>query len=292
MEAITNAINNLPAELLGAAVWGIVVLIAGFVLRLIRNIPLLQKQVVLWKATIWGLVFSIAVVIIFGIIITLQTQQGPQNLTSYMTLNLTDDDVADFGWVDGDDNQAQNPSLAEVDIGDVKGKFVKYPVELRSVKRQTADYSDETLYAALERKLRNSERNSKGLLATLYIKSSEETTISVHPYLTIPNKGTLYLGFSVEVPTNHWVPVIWRDVADSTDYSTDHSEAFYNDLTAIRDKYIIPDFGILRLMQDMTVQKVDGSAIGFHFRLISDKKPGVEDVFSGEIYISSLTFLP
>ena len=144
--------------------------------------------------------------------------------------------------------------------------------------------------AQLQRKLQVAERGDMNtLIATMYIKSDENTAVNIFPYMDIPQLGTAYLGFGQDVETNRWVSIIWREVVDSNDgYTRD----FFTDLTAVRDKYSIKDFGYLRLAHILAVPRGEGTTVGFKFRLLSDQPVDQQDVFTGQIYVSSLTFLP
>jgi hypothetical protein len=210
-------------------------------------------------------------------------------LSSYITLDLVDDDVdgSDFGWISGSEEQAGHPSLANVTLGNISGTFVEYPVELRSTIRDSSGYSYPDTQAQIQRGLRNSERGDwNTLYATLFIKNDETAKVYVIPYLDIPRKGKAYLGFGQVVPTNTWTLITWREIVDSTLYRED----FLDEILSLREKYEIVDWGHLRLAHVLSETKIEGTDIGFLFRLLSDKEQGQMDVFSGEIYISSVTF--
>jgi hypothetical protein len=88
------------------------------------------------------------------------------------------------------------------------------------------------------------------------------------------------------VSTNTWTLITWREIVDSTLYRED----FLDEILSLREKYEIVDWGHLRLAHVLSETKIEGTDIGFLFRLLSDKEQGQMDVFSGEIYISSVTF--
>lgn len=267
-------------------IWAIIVFLSGLIFK-----NFLKKQVTLWKAILGVSLAIIPLSLLFtAIFYNSNSPKNVSNLAEYFPISLVNDDLdgSDFGWVSGDDTQVQKPGLVNSEIDGIRGTFVRYPVELRSV-IEDGSYSTGLVTARPQRKLRNSERGEwNALIATIYIKSDDQTLVNVIPYLSVPSTGTINLGFSQNIPTNEWSLVTWREVIDSTLYNNEFIDA----LTAVQDKYDIRDLGFIRLTHILSIDKSDGTAIGFNFRLISDQDQNVEDSFQGEIYISSLSFLP
>ena len=278
---IDELLKSLPASLLGSFVWAVLVLF-------FQKSKLMQRQVTLWKVL---LIVGIVIFVVVAFVTPRLSSSRVEDLSNYLIVDLVSDDTdgSDFGWIPGNRDQTQHPSLVDVTMGGISGRFVHYPVELRSTE-DASGYSSPRLTARLQRGLRNYERDidMNALLATIYIESSESTNISVNPYLVLPEYGTAYLGFGQVVPTNQWTLIQLREVTDSNRYT----EEFFDDLFAVRDEYSIQDLGYLRMVNILSVPRDEGSAVGLAFRLLSDKGQDVEDALAATIYISSLTFVP
>jgi formylglycine-generating enzyme len=118
------------------------------------------------------------------------------DLSNYVPFNLVDADLvgSDFAWI-SDVSEQVEPSLIQTELDNVRGTFVYYPVELRSVRNED-DYSVGTLEGRLQRELRDSEReNFHALAASIYIESDEQRQVFVIPYIHSDTIRSIQLGF-------------------------------------------------------------------------------------------------
>ena len=284
-ELIRNATSNLPGELFGELVWAILVLLIGVVITYLRNRKWLKHPIPVWKTIIIALTFTVITSLVFAFF---TIQPRADKLSSYITLDLVDDDTDDFGWISDNDGQREQPSLTEAELDGISSQFVQYPVTLTSTQDATG-YSGGNEVAQLKRKLRNSERGQwDTLITTIYIQSEEDREISVGTYLLIPGQEPIHLGFGQVIRTNEWSTLIWREQVQSMVWRQD----FYDALEAVRDEYELADLGHIRLSHILTVEKTDGTYLGFAFRLLSQEPVGTADSISANIYISSMTFFP
>jgi hypothetical protein len=261
-----------------------------FLVWILKKVKLIKRQLPLSTVLLVGGGLIMLVSIGAAVIISDFSAPRVSDLSLYTSIDLVNDDTdgTDFEWVSGGDGQALSPSLADVEVGNLRGRFVHYPVEFRSTKDDSG-YSVGDSTGRLQRALRNYERQDLNmLLATVYVDSEETRQLSVVPYLEVPGYDTIYLGFGQLVPTNQWSLILWREVTDSNRYTPQ----FFDDLTQIRDEYQIRDTGFLRLTHTLAVSRVEGTAVGFSFRLLSENDEGETDALRATIYVSSLTFMP